>query len=1154
MNGNRSTGHPVDIATGIVFVTRREIWIPGMFPLTWEPHYSTALLNEPASWFGPGWTTRYFATLTCLDGQYRFHSPKGASAVFLDPQDVVAQGGLVRDLATCQELSKDRDRFVITRWDVETKDVERFVFREGKPGVPWQLASIEDLTGQGLDLVRDGAARIVEIRQRLEGRALHLEYTSAGLIKMVDLRSPKGKHYVLRRYEYDANGRLGACRDVLDYVDRYEYDASGRIIREIVRDGGVFSFQYDAEGRCIRTAGVNRFDEKTLRYRDKIGWTEVTDSLENTSRYQWRADGQIVTEQDATGRVLKTEYDDLGRIIAKIDGAGGRVAYTYDEQGNRCRTEDPLGHASTFTFNAAHLPVTWVDPRGETWRRFYDQKHRLIASEDPLGHRYAFIPDELGRLVHVFDPLGNQFDQTFSAGGDKVELTDGKGRTVCRFYDEMGRLIEHRDATGSAMTYRYDQRGHLIEISYPDRTQTLGQWDAAGNLVEYRDRTGRVTRYRFGSCGRLLEKREPSGNFFRYSWSTEPGRLLSATNSAGETYHYEYDASGRLIKEIGFDGRLIKREYDAGGWVNAIVNGAGLRTEYKRDPLGRLLGQTLPDGSVTSFTYDPMGEFLTAVNDQAEVAFERDKRGRPIVERQAGFSLRRMYDALDRVLKVEMDGAPTISNEWDHVGHPSAVIAGEKSRWEFLRNLRGDEEKRRLPGQIELTQSFDAGGQLLVQELSPRGGPLRVRRANKYDGPVVQSVSDRSQGTIAYDYDAGERLVAVRRDHGLAETYAYDANDRLTLSRHGDVQERLTYDGGGRLIARGDIHHEYDADGRLVRRYRVGEDGSWHFIWNGVGQLRDVVAPDNRRWTYSYDAFSRLVARKGPDVDAKYVWNGDTILHEFASNRLANTWVFDPEKVFEPLGVLRGGRPFSLVSDRAGTPYLMVDESGKAVWSVRHLAWGKADALVGEVADCPIRFPGQWYLPETGLHYNQYRHYDPESGQYISQDPAGRTGTRGLYAYGLNPLRWVDPYGLIDEFVGDSNLFQDRPGAPGTRAIADTILADPTNKILIPAPTADEALRNDKFGTQAPRLNGSPATVTQTPALPEPSPMPPGMISKAFGPEDLQLCLLAQQKGLPIVTTNAAMKNQVAARFPGLKVLVVGEDIKDNKDLKTCPS
>ena len=35
-----------------------------------------------------------------------------------------------------------------------------------------------------------------------------------------------------------------------------------------------------------------------------------------------------------------------------------------------------------------------------------------------------------------------------------------------------------------------------------------------------------------------------------------------------------------------------------------------------------------------------------------------------------------------------------------------------------------------------------------------------------------------------------------------------------------------------------------------------------------------------------------------------------------------------------------------------------------------------------------LRFPGQYFAAESGLHYNSFRDYDPATGRYIESDPA----------------------------------------------------------------------------------------------------------------------------------------------------------------------
>ena len=57
-------------------------------------------------------------------------------------------------------------------------------------------------------------------------------------------------------------------------------------------------------------------------------------------------------------------------------------------------------------------------------------------------------------------------------------------------------------------------------------------------------------------------------------------------------------------------------------------------------------------------------------------------------------------------------------------------------------------------------------------------------------------------------------------------------------------------------------------------------------------------------------------------------------------------------------------------------------------------------------------FAGQWLDEESGLVYNRFRYYDPESGNYISSDPIGLNGGETPYSYVFNPSDWNDPFGL----------------------------------------------------------------------------------------------------------------------------------------------
>ena len=60
-----------------------------------------------------------------------------------------------------------------------------------------------------------------------------------------------------------------------------------------------------------------------------------------------------------------------------------------------------------------------------------------------------------------------------------------------------------------------------------------------------------------------------------------------------------------------------------------------------------------------------------------------------------------------------------------------------------------------------------------------------------------------------------------------------------------------------------------------------------------------------------------------------------------------------------------------------------------------------------------LRFPGQIFDGQAGLHYNYARDYDPATGGYVESDPIGLNGGINTYMYvDENPLTFDDPEGL----------------------------------------------------------------------------------------------------------------------------------------------
>jgi RHS repeat-associated protein len=122
------------------------------------------------------------------------------------------------------------------------------------------------------------------------------------------------------------------------------------------------------------------------------------------------------------------------------------------------------------------------------------------------------------------------------------------------------------------------------------------------------------------------------------------------------------------------------------------------------------------------------------------------------------------------------------------------------------------------------------------------------------------------------------------------------------------------------------------------------------------------------------------------------------------------TWLFAPGG-HAPVARVGRGESCAIVADQVGAPLVVVDERGEVRAQLVTDSRGRAE-VDGDAGLCPWRFAGQYRDDETGLHYNRFRYYDAEAGQYVSRDPLGlRAGLR-VYGYVGDPGVASDPLGL----------------------------------------------------------------------------------------------------------------------------------------------
>ncbi|MEQ8454917.1 MAG: RHS repeat-associated core domain-containing protein, partial [Sandaracinaceae bacterium] len=124
------------------------------------------------------------------------------------------------------------------------------------------------------------------------------------------------------------------------------------------------------------------------------------------------------------------------------------------------------------------------------------------------------------------------------------------------------------------------------------------------------------------------------------------------------------------------------------------------------------------------------------------------------------------------------------------------------------------------------------------------------------------------------------------------------------------------------------------------------------------------------------------------------------------------------------------GQRYYLFTDQRGCPEKVVDDAGDTVWEAYVEPYGTAHVLKGHDFYQPLRFPGHWWDPELGLHYNRFRYYSPWLGRYLQVDPIGEQGAPNVYAYAWRPESRVDVRGLDD--CGPTQSASDEGGDEAT--------------------------------------------------------------------------------------------------------------------------
>ena len=851
------------------------------------------------------------------------------------------------------------------------------------------------------------------------------------------------------RFNYDAGDRLTQVVDPNNGTTTYIYGDLGNLLSQSSPDTGMTTFQYDAAGNRTQQTdargqvitytydALNRLtgldapgieDDVTYRYDSCTnGQGELcTVTLAPASfspivtDYGYTAFGEVADHQGVT-----YNYDEAGRVKTMTYPSGAIVTYSYGPGGQVIQVDlDRGGQVETLASAIQYAPFGPVTSltlgNGLTLGKGVDQAYRTsgISLGSLLNETYQF--DTAGNLTTVLDNLTAGQDRAFG-------------------YDLLSRVIAFSQGdgvTGGGPTPPLPQGGPL----FSDKPALLASIQTMNNEVNMPPGTTSkpwlttaVSSLTVDNVKLALERAEAS-----------PG----AVNSA-ETLGYIAIANGVASSFIASDGQSVAFESRISsdgitGWgtcFNVVLAG-----NYSTPPVA-VASQVTRDGGDGGWL-----RRCAQSNSSVGLTFDEDRyrdfERNHTTEQVSVLAFSRAFDAQ----LTDYDGSSwsleagqltlndtSVTPEYVQVSFqqtysvPPVIVA--------LPTNEGGE-----PSALRIRNVTTTGFEIVQVEPAGNNGPhfamtvpyivmeRGVHRlpdgtwlaADVVDVSAVQHGSGVSgtpgwhtlvfpeqpslppptggSGDIEYGYDRnGNRLQLTEMDTSITD-YTYGAASNRLTGYSGAQAASVTIDANGNITAIGSRTFSHNAANRFVSVLDGGATTAT-YRYNGLGQRIEKVTAQTTT-AFSYSTNGQLLTEYQPNgaILREYVYlNGE------------------PLAQLEPVGSTH--EVLYLQTDHLGTPRMATDSGGTAVWKWESDPFGATAADTdpdgnGMHVTVNLRFPGQYYDQETGLHYNYFRYYDPQTGRYLTSDPIGLAGGLNTYGYvGGNPVGRTDPLGLDFGFV-----------------------------------------------------------------------------------------------------------------------------------------
>lgn len=822
-------------------------------------------------------------------------------------------------------------------------------------------------------------------------------------------------------YSYDEVGNMISKTDRNGNVTSYFYDGLNRLIEEIDPYDNSIRYDYDGNGNLVKK--TDRRDNATSYEYDKANrLTKKTGPEGNTATYEYYPDGQLRKEIHSineTGKSIQVvthyEYNALNHLISKTVGYGradSRVyRYRYDALGLLRKAIDPEGNYEKHEYdgNGNRTKSTYYDKADSKLREvayvYYEDSRNLLKDEivdngkdgKKAGNHYEY--DAVGRKTAYVDPEKNRTEYAYDPVGNLIGGIDPLGNVTQHFYSLAKQRVKTIDALNQTSVYRYDKNGNPILVIDEEGNETATYYDALNLKIGAEDASGALTIFDYDANENLICVTDPNDGSALYAYDKN-NRQTKVTRPMGKATAFKYDAIGNCTQVLDAKGQKITYEYNILNLPASVEYFAAASTTpartvgfaYNRN--GALSSYDV-DGSVAAtYSYDGLGRktqesviyepFTLKYNYEYPNAWERTFAGPDKT------AITYKYDGAYRLRSVQIPGQGEISYDDYRWNSPGTAA---------------------LPGGSTVKYGYDPLMQLASIQAENPGHSTMMNRVYVYSPAGNIEKKNTEHGNYVYQYDNIYRLETATNPSPLSpEAYTYDdLGNRVTAS---DVPGNWVYNKNNELSSYNGVSFIYDDNGNMTKKTVGPQYATYDYnVEDRLEVVKDKTGTVIGR--YGYDPFGRRLWKEVAGVKTYFFYSDEGLIGEYdasGSEIRSYGYVLGSEWTTAPLYQKTVGVYYWYLNDHLGTPQKIVDNSGAVVWSAVYDSFGNVQIDTQSITN-NLRFPGQYYDAETGLHYNFHRYYDPKLGRYLRVDPEG--DGLNLYAYVRNnPLRYLDPRGL----------------------------------------------------------------------------------------------------------------------------------------------